>query len=817
MKHALILLLTASAFAQPAALLPTPRPQFLDNSGNPLAGGKVYAFSAGTTSPLATYTDSTQSVANAHPIVLDSAGRAAIWLQNRSYKIELRNAAGSVIYTVDNVSDFGQILKRDLADTTSDSLNSAMVGFKAPSGVATNVRAKLIELSSLSGYNVMDYGAVGNGTTDDRAAIQATIDAAAAVGVPVVFPAGKVFGIADNLIMRTGTKLICPGQNPDGNAKPTQIKSLSSWNKQTSDALIENDQSTYAWGSMIQGCRLTGHATTGPDYGIRYLNGNVFLMRDILVDTFKLSGIFLDTDCAGCPGKLNQSAWLQNVSVYDVVLNTGLSQRYGALMLKWSDVYIDMSGFFAGPGGGVASYAEGGKKVSCLFLAEANNGHMTNSECSWGEVGLRIETIAWRFVSSRTQFSSGSGVEMTSGGNDNSFAGFHSQWNGRIVPVSGGGPFYAFDIAGTGNVFTSTSSYTDCPGNGSTGTIPYAFKFTTGSAPLNTVMGHNGTGCLGRYTATNPQYLVWYEDPLITKRTGAGAVPFIGANGMSKRSPHDAFIQEIGDDTRMAVGSENPIVISSATKANPMVLTLASSAPANWLVGRYVVITGATYADGNATNINMDPCWEMNAGHQISAVSGSSVTITFDGSTCNYKASSASAVLGPVDNLSIDRTGGASGAVASLGLRGRVAQFYMQDKRALATAPNASTWKWYTNFDEASQTYNEWILAGVTANDSAESRAVIISRQPASEVIKYIALPTGYAVVGDPQGDTGANKGKFQVYAGTLQMGGIAFAALPAGGQHAVWCTDCNVATPCTGGGAGAWAFRSGGTWKCPF
>jgi hypothetical protein len=48
---------------------------------------------------------------------------------------------------------------------------------------------------------------------------------------------------------------------------------------------------------------------------------------------------------------------------------------------------------------------------------------------------------------------------------------------------------------------------------------------------------------------------------------------------------------------------------------------------------------------------------------------------------------------------------------------------------------------------------------------------------------------------------------------------GVAFAALgtPAPGTK-TWCTDCNVATPCTSGGTGAWAFRVvGPAWKCPF
>ena len=55
--------------------------QFFDNNGQPLSGGKIYTYAAGTTVPLATYTARDGLTANANPIILDSAGRtpAQIW------------------------------------------------------------------------------------------------------------------------------------------------------------------------------------------------------------------------------------------------------------------------------------------------------------------------------------------------------------------------------------------------------------------------------------------------------------------------------------------------------------------------------------------------------------------------------------------------------------------------------------------------------------------------------------------------------------------------------------------------------------------
>src|SRR5690554_5898491 len=85
------------------ALMPLPKQQFIGSNGRPLAGGKVYTYSTGTTTPKATYTTSAGTVANTNPVILDSAGRASIWL-NGFYTIAVYDANDVLQYTQDNVS-----------------------------------------------------------------------------------------------------------------------------------------------------------------------------------------------------------------------------------------------------------------------------------------------------------------------------------------------------------------------------------------------------------------------------------------------------------------------------------------------------------------------------------------------------------------------------------------------------------------------------------------------------------------------------------------------------------------------------------------
>jgi hypothetical protein len=85
-------------------LSPAPRLQFFDNDGNPLVGGKLYTYEAGTSTPLATYTDSTGGTPNTNPVVLNSRGEANIWLGQDPYKFVLKTSTDTTIWTVDNVS-----------------------------------------------------------------------------------------------------------------------------------------------------------------------------------------------------------------------------------------------------------------------------------------------------------------------------------------------------------------------------------------------------------------------------------------------------------------------------------------------------------------------------------------------------------------------------------------------------------------------------------------------------------------------------------------------------------------------------------------
>lgn len=98
--------------------------QLFDNNGDLLAGGQVYTYAAGTTTPLATYSNSTGS-ANTNPVVLDSAARANIFLTpDVGYKFVVQDADDNVLLTVDNIIS----ASGTASSSTSYEVNCSYVG-----------------------------------------------------------------------------------------------------------------------------------------------------------------------------------------------------------------------------------------------------------------------------------------------------------------------------------------------------------------------------------------------------------------------------------------------------------------------------------------------------------------------------------------------------------------------------------------------------------------------------------------------------------------------------------------------------------------
>lgn len=138
-----------------AYLTPNPLMQFFDITGAPLYLGTLETFAAGTSTPLATYTDFSAAIANPTTITLNTRGEAAVWLGPAAYKFTLRDAAGVLIWTADNITTQDALLALAAFEALlAGSTGSTLVGFtQTGPGTTRTVQSKLSD-----SYSVADFG-----------------------------------------------------------------------------------------------------------------------------------------------------------------------------------------------------------------------------------------------------------------------------------------------------------------------------------------------------------------------------------------------------------------------------------------------------------------------------------------------------------------------------------------------------------------------------------------------------------------------------------------------------------------------------------
>ena len=102
--------------------------QFFDNNGNPLSGGKLFTYAAGTTTNQVTYTSFSGNTAHTNPIVLDAAGRvpgsSEVWLIiGASYKFIAKTSTDVQLWSADNITGIaGAGLVQNFAGTGSQTV-----------------------------------------------------------------------------------------------------------------------------------------------------------------------------------------------------------------------------------------------------------------------------------------------------------------------------------------------------------------------------------------------------------------------------------------------------------------------------------------------------------------------------------------------------------------------------------------------------------------------------------------------------------------------------------------------------------------------
>lgn len=254
--------------------------QFFNNDGTVLSGGKLNTYTAGTTTPATTYTTSAGSIAHSNPIVLNSAGRVPgsgeIWLTDGiTYKFVLTDANDVLIATYDNIYGINNIA----FPISATNVNFLQAGTGA---VVRTVQNKERDIVS-----VKDFGAVGDGTTNDTAAIQLAYNYVASQGGGRIIWPRATYYVPGTIIFGTNTET-------DG----------------CKSRINANGQLLFDTGYLSGGVLVSNNATAVGDYSTAVFNSSIgnFLIYDAS-DVFRLfkflSGSRIhDIECQNTTGRL---------------------------------------------------------------------------------------------------------------------------------------------------------------------------------------------------------------------------------------------------------------------------------------------------------------------------------------------------------------------------------------------------------------------------------------------------------------------------------------------------------------------------------
>lgn len=301
-----------------------------DNS-SVLSGGKLYTYSAGTTTPKATYQDSGGTVPHTNPIILSTLGEKEIFLKG-SYKMTLTDSDGVVIdgWPIDNINidaasfSFAENYA-DLEGVVSEQYGAVVVSYRSTAGdggggvfywnssdMSSQVSGDTEKgiyvppaddptgesgawVRSYSGRkNVRWFGAVGDGLTDDTSAITGAINSG-----------GSVY-IDEGEYVVSGTTLDITSVNVYGDGQEKSILNITPL-AGTPHVIIK--PSSNKNGGIYTRFQIKGNAgaSSSGEYGLQLgsdSDASVYMesvsFKDIMITGTGDSGLYLERSVYGC-------------------------------------------------------------------------------------------------------------------------------------------------------------------------------------------------------------------------------------------------------------------------------------------------------------------------------------------------------------------------------------------------------------------------------------------------------------------------------------------------------------------------------------
>ena len=457
-----------------------PFPVFTDADGQPLDNGSVYIGTANTdavTNPISVYWDEALTIPAAQPIkttggyLYYQGTPTNVYVNADDFSITVQDSKGNLVYSAPEVIGAAG-LRADLAASSGSSL----VGY-IQSG--TGAAAQTVQSALRRTITPQDFGAAGDGSTDDTTAFQNAVNEAQTKNLTLYLPGAFKIGaitITGNLhLLGAGSQTTITAKS--GNY---DMFTISGSDVTIENLYIDDTAKTGGWDFTLA-------CGTSTLERLNFTNINSFYSFGFMRDT-GTTGVHVTTRVTECQARGHRGYGIYFTRPFAFIFLTQISIDYVGMgaAANWTGFYFNPAGIGGGAGGLVMDDCDVLGTMGVFYNANQRGYDIRNTAAVWmkqcradtvGEIGFVFEDITGLHLVGTTAGLCGSHGYFLTDVINSSFVGIEGFGRNYLSGAPAGADGIRI-VSGCGDIVMTGGYMRDFTGNG-------IYKIAAQAGPIN--------------------------------------------------------------------------------------------------------------------------------------------------------------------------------------------------------------------------------------------------------------------------------------------------------------------------------------------